>query len=57
MAALAGLDLVAHGGTPGVIVEALLALTVTAFFVAVWLRERSARRGASDELRDEDERE
>ena len=49
--------MIAHGGTAGVIVEVLFALTVTAFFVAVWLRERSARRGASEELRDEDERE
>jgi hypothetical protein len=38
MAPLAGL--VAHGGVGGAIVELLLALTVMAIFVAVWLRER-----------------
>ena len=42
MAALAGLTLLAHGGTGGAIVEVLLAVTVLALFVAVWLRERRA---------------
>jgi uncharacterized membrane protein len=39
---LAGL--IAHGGVPGAVVESLLALTVVALFVAVWVRERHARR-------------
>ena len=36
--------LIAHGGAGGAIVEVLLALTVAAIFLAVWLRERRARR-------------
>jgi hypothetical protein len=43
--------LVAHGGIPGAIVEASLAVGVAALFVAVWLRERG-----SDETREEKER-
>jgi hypothetical protein len=31
---------VAHGGTYGAVAEALIAIGVAAFFVAVWLRER-----------------
>ena len=42
MAAVA--DLVAHGGTGGAIVEALLVVTILAIFVAVYLRERRAGR-------------
>ena len=42
MAALAGL--IAHGGVGGAIVESLLAVSVAAVFVAVWLRERRASR-------------
>jgi hypothetical protein len=48
VAALSGL--IAHGGVGGAIVEALLALSVAAVFVAVWLRERRARRSRDDEL-------
>ena len=36
--------LVAHGGVGGAIVETLLTLGVAAIFLAVWLRERRARR-------------
>jgi hypothetical protein len=36
--------LIAHGGVGGAIVEAVLALSVAAIFLAVWLRERRARR-------------
>ena len=35
--------LVAHGGVGGAIVESLLALTIAALFLAVWLRERRGR--------------
>ena len=41
--------MIAHGGVPGAIVEALLALAVAALFVAVWLRERGAERGLGAE--------
>ena len=44
MAAVA--QLVAHGGVGGAIVEGLLAVSVAAVFVAVWLRERRASRAA-----------
>lgn len=36
--------IVAHGGVGGAIVEALLALSIAAVFLAVWLRERRASR-------------
>lgn len=39
--------LIAHGGLVGAIAEASIALVVTGVFVAVWLRERSARRSRS----------
>jgi ABC-type phosphate transport system permease subunit len=39
----------AHGGTAGLVVEALLAVTVLAVFAAVWVRERRARRTHGDE--------
>jgi hypothetical protein len=39
--------LVAHGGVAGAIVEALLAISIAAVFLAVWLRER--RTGGSDD--------
>jgi hypothetical protein len=42
VAALAGL--IAHGGTGGAIVEALLVVTVLAIFAAVYVRERRAGR-------------
>jgi hypothetical protein len=35
---------IAHAGTAGLVVEALLALGVLAVFAAVWLRERRAGR-------------
>jgi hypothetical protein len=35
---------VAHGGVGGAIVEALLFVAILALFLAVWLRERRARR-------------
>lgn len=47
---------VAHGGLVGGIVEASIALVVTGVFVAVWLRERSARRSrASAEFTEPDD--
>ena len=53
MAALAALPgLIAHGGVAGAIAEALLAISVAAVLVAVWIRERRVSR-----LRVEDERE
>ena len=52
MAPVAGVaGVIAHGGTGGAIVEALIGLVVVAVVVAVWLRERSARR-AEEESRD-----
>jgi uncharacterized protein (DUF2062 family) len=39
--------LVAHGGLVGAIVESLLVVAVTSVFVAVWIRERRARREQS----------
>ena len=36
--------MIAHGGVGGAIVEALLALSIAGVFLAVWLRERRARR-------------
>jgi hypothetical protein len=41
--------LVAHGGTGGAIVEALLVVSIAAIFFAVWLRERRAGRSGSDD--------
>jgi hypothetical protein len=35
--------LIAHGGVGGAIVESLIALTIAAVFLAVWLRERRGR--------------
>jgi hypothetical protein len=44
----------AHGGVLGAIAEATVALTVVLFFVAIWLRERSARRRRDEvDVRDE----
>ena len=46
------MPLVAHGGVAGAIVEALLAVSVAAIFVAVWLRERRAgRSGDEDQIK------
>ena len=39
----------AHGGTAGLIVEGLLAVTVLGVFVAVWLRERRAGRSRNED--------
>jgi len=45
-------EVVAHGGVAGAIVEALLAVSVAAVFVAVWLRERRAgRSGDEDQIK------
>jgi hypothetical protein len=49
VAALAGLALLAHGGVGGAIVEALLVLSILGLFLAVYLRERRARRSREDE--------
>jgi hypothetical protein len=50
MAALAGVaPLVAHGGVGGAIVEALLAISIAAVFLAVYLRERRSRRSRDEE--------
>jgi hypothetical protein len=38
------LDLIAHGGTVGAIAESFVVIAVTSVFVAVWVRERRARR-------------
>ena len=57
MAAQAGLinPALAHGGVPGAIAEAAIALAVVGLFVGIWLRERSARRADDGvELRDSD---
>jgi hypothetical protein len=50
VAALALTPFVAHGGVGGAIVEALLAISVAAIFLAVYLRERRGGRS-----RDEDD--
>lgn len=44
MAALAELRLVAHGGVGGAVVEVAMAVAILALFLAVWLRERRARK-------------
>ena len=41
--------MIAHGGVGGSIVEAMLAISVAAVFLAVWLRERRTRRSREDE--------
>jgi hypothetical protein len=48
VAAVAGL--IAHGGLAGAIAESLVAVTVAAVLLAVWIRERRVSR-----LRREDE--
>lgn len=35
--------MIAHGGVGGAIVESLIALSIAAVFLAVWLRERRDR--------------
>jgi hypothetical protein len=56
VAPLAGIAVVAHGGTAGAIVEGLVAVGVGAVLVAVWLRERQAGRASRDgaRLRDDE---
>jgi hypothetical protein len=57
MAAQPGLTeaVLAHGGVPGAIAEAAIALAVVGLFVGIWLRERSARKADEEvELRDSD---
>ena len=38
----------AHGGLAGAIAEGAIALAVVGVFVAIWLRERSARRADAE---------
>ena len=40
--------MIAHGGTAGAIGEGILAVAVVGVLIAVWLRERSARREEED---------
>ena len=57
MAAQPGLieAVLAHGGVPGAIAEAAIALAVVGVFVGIWLRERSARKADEEPaLRDSD---
>jgi hypothetical protein len=53
---LVGITLLAHGGIPGAIVEATIALAVVAVLVAVWLHERrrSDEPGVEEDGRDDD---
>ncbi len=57
MAALPGL--IAHGGVLGAIAESFVVVAVAGVFVAVWIRERRARREHSHDgpalLTDRDE--
>ena len=41
--------MIAHGGVGGAIVEVLLALSLAAIFLAVYLRERRGRSRSDDE--------
>jgi mannose/fructose/N-acetylgalactosamine-specific phosphotransferase system component IIC len=47
VASLAGL--VAHGGVAGAIAESLIAVAVVGIFVAIWIRERRARKEQADD--------
>ena len=38
----------AHGGIPGAIAEAAVALVVIGLFGSIWLRERSARKSRDE---------
>ena len=38
-----------HGGLGGAILEGLVAVSVAAIFLTVWLRERRARRSRNDD--------
>ena len=49
-------SMLAHGGLVGAVAESAIALAVVGVFVAVWLRERSARRRtAGEEISEPDE--
>lgn len=58
MAALA-LGVLGHGGVVGAIAESAIVLAVASVFLAVWVRERRARREGAPEgparLREDDE--
>jgi hypothetical protein len=43
------MNLLAHGGVAGAVIELVLVLGVVALFVAVWLRERRAGRDDDDD--------
>jgi hypothetical protein len=43
------MSVLAHGGTAGLVIEGLVAVTVIAVFAAVWLRERRAGRSHSED--------
>jgi hypothetical protein len=43
VAAVAELELLAHGGVGGAIVESLLVLGIALIFAGLWFRERRAR--------------
>lgn len=46
----------AHGGIPGAIAEATVAVAVIAIFGSIWLRERSARKSRDrGEFRERDD--
>jgi hypothetical protein len=38
----------AHGGIPGAIAEASVAIVVIVLFGSIWMRERSARKSRDD---------
>lgn len=48
--------LIAHGGVGGAVLEVLLTIGILLIFVAVWIRERRARRneGEDDEDRNDE---
>lgn len=43
--------MLAHGGVGGAVIEGLLAVSIGAIFLTVWLRERRARRSRNDDER------
>jgi cytochrome c oxidase assembly factor CtaG len=42
-------ELIAHGGVVGAIAESVVVVAVTSVFVAVWVRERRARKEQAHE--------
>ena len=58
MVALA-LGALGHGGVVGAIAESAIALAIASVFIAIWVRERRARRDGAPEgparLREDDE--